>query len=811
MVYLDADNDLEPFGIIDLNEMEKVGSTADVNIIVQMDRTSGYDVSNGNWTGTKRFRVTKDNSTSTISSAVLQDLGEVNMGDPNSLTSFISWATTNYPATNYALVLWDHGGGWQKKGISDPVKISSVSGYVPSEIRGLKKGFITSSPSEVKEITGSGSSFKGLDLPAVLKKALFNPDNVLKNVCVDETSGDVLYNREVSDAIAGAGIHLNLIGFDACLMAMIENAYQLRNLGDFMVGSEETEPGDGWPYDLVLADLKATPDMTPASLAQTIVIKYGQYYDAAGTPTTQSAIDLQKIGDVKTKLDAFTQAIVTNNTLWSNVAQANEEIDKYTVPEHKDLYHLAQKIQDMSSDATVDAAAGNLKAAIAAAVIQYHSSSPKFVNSKGIAIYMSDASNYNAHYGEASNGIQFMQDSQWDEFLLSSFNGGNGGGGSQEPLINFGTDLYEPNNNFALAYGPVKNSKSYEGYLVDASDIDLYRLEIPAESDLNIQLNVPADFDLYLLQESGSDFVTLVKSDNSGTTSEGMAGMIQPGVYYLAVTAYVTNPGPYQLTVSGIQENTIPASYHTTLAYDFGNPEFYLWGTTLGDAAACMYTPPAVPARINKIWFNIQNLDAGALGGDGTFYLYLSDYYGALLPDTLLKLTPPDTGWLYLDLSSQNINVYGDFVVAFMYDGFNTPGIGYDTLRSFGNNLFFSTDYINGYSEDPGTYYLRAEVEYTSASIHLGTSSNLLDPAQISVFPNPFRNLAKVNYSLPEEGEVDLRLCDLQGRILRREHHNLVSPGNHEWILSGDDLLPGIYFVQVLSRNGLTQKKLVRK
>ena len=114
MVYLDADNDLEKFGIADFNEMETVGSTSDVQIVVQMDRIPGYDATNGDWTDTRRFRVIKDNDTKTISSPVLQNLGEVNMGDPQSLVDFVNWAKTNYPADHYCLVLWDHGGGWRK-------------------------------------------------------------------------------------------------------------------------------------------------------------------------------------------------------------------------------------------------------------------------------------------------------------------------------------------------------------------------------------------------------------------------------------------------------------------------------------------------------------------------------------------------------------------------------------------------------------------------------------------------------------------------------------------------------------------------
>ena len=142
MVYLDADNDLEKYGIADFNEMETVGSSSDVQIIVQMDRSPNYDATNGDWADTRRFRVIKDNDTKTITSPVLQNLGEANMGDPNTLVSFVNWAKLNYPADHYCLVLWDHGGGWRNKmlkagalkmtGPNNPIDIGSISDIMPN-------------------------------------------------------------------------------------------------------------------------------------------------------------------------------------------------------------------------------------------------------------------------------------------------------------------------------------------------------------------------------------------------------------------------------------------------------------------------------------------------------------------------------------------------------------------------------------------------------------------------------------------------------------------------------------------------------
>jgi len=167
MVYLDADNNLESAGIDDLNEMEVAGSTDNVKIVVQMDRSSGGtwgdDTSNGNWTGAKRFYVTQDADTAIINSPVIADLGEVNMGDPATLQSFIEWAIANYPARHYTLVLWDHGSGWRER----------------------------------------------------------TATTAMKSICSDDQANDELTMTELRSALNAAnattGKVLDIIGFDACL------------------------------------------------------------------------------------------------------------------------------------------------------------------------------------------------------------------------------------------------------------------------------------------------------------------------------------------------------------------------------------------------------------------------------------------------------------------------------------------------------------------------------------------------------------------------------------------------------------------
>lgn len=97
--YIAADNSLEDACRVDLEEMESVGSTGDVNIVVQVDWRFSTD---------QRYLVERGVRT------VLSDLGEINSGSPETLANFGIWAFNTYPAKHYLLIIWDHGDGWSK-------------------------------------------------------------------------------------------------------------------------------------------------------------------------------------------------------------------------------------------------------------------------------------------------------------------------------------------------------------------------------------------------------------------------------------------------------------------------------------------------------------------------------------------------------------------------------------------------------------------------------------------------------------------------------------------------------------------------
>lgn len=133
MVYIASDNNLEQFALLDLNEMESVYNTGDFQTTVLMDRTPGYDDTAGNWTDARMGLVTPDGSNSALSSLRANtSIGEVNTGRAQTLTDFINWSVANHAADNYALVIWNHGGGlggaaWDDSSGGDNLTLSEMS------------------------------------------------------------------------------------------------------------------------------------------------------------------------------------------------------------------------------------------------------------------------------------------------------------------------------------------------------------------------------------------------------------------------------------------------------------------------------------------------------------------------------------------------------------------------------------------------------------------------------------------------------------------------------------------------------------
>ncbi|MCU0498570.1 MAG: clostripain-related cysteine peptidase [Anaerolineae bacterium] len=120
LAYYGGDNDLENHILNDVNEFELSGaSDATTRVIVLLDRSpENYTSPTDDWNGTRLYEIAADqpDSTSiyppTLNSTLIADLGNLNTGDSQTLTEFLKWGVTHYPAKRYAIAFSSHGAAW---------------------------------------------------------------------------------------------------------------------------------------------------------------------------------------------------------------------------------------------------------------------------------------------------------------------------------------------------------------------------------------------------------------------------------------------------------------------------------------------------------------------------------------------------------------------------------------------------------------------------------------------------------------------------------------------------------------------------
>jgi hypothetical protein len=352
MVYLAGDNNLDSAGVVDLKEMKRVGSTDDVAVAAQFDRT-------GNKGTTKRYFLRKGG---TLEADVVADLGETNTGDPKVLRDFILWAAGAYPAEHYMTVIWNHGSGWDDEDL-----------YRAG--RSLKRNIVrrgstisaTDFSSAVSLSTARAITRGGL------KRALFSTSIekalTTRAIAFDDGARDFLDNIEMKQVFSSVaeklGRKIDIIGMDACLMNMIEVHYQMKDTALFCVGSEQVEPGDGWPYDTVLAALAAKPAMPPGDLSAIIVDRYLKSYNASDG-VTQSACDVGRAEVTAAAVDRLARVLtegLSGAAAGMAVVEARSRVQSYYTTDYVDLadlclllmQHPDMKELQAASQAVIDA------------------------------------------------------------------------------------------------------------------------------------------------------------------------------------------------------------------------------------------------------------------------------------------------------------------------------------------------------------------------------------------------------------------------------------------------------------------------
>jgi len=388
LVYMAGDNNLEGAGRDDLAEMKRVGSTADVNVIVQFDTEEKK---------TTRYRVEKNKL------KVIQQLPGVDCGDPKVLTQFIQWGIKNYPAKHYLLDVWNHGGGWE----------NLPADYNYDALR-LVKPLAAAKRNRIKR-----ALFR-----TTVKRIHKRPPQA-RAIAIDCGSHDYLDNQELRNGVFKAlpkGRKLDILGCDACLMNMLEIAYEMKDTAALMVGSEETEPAAGWPYAAILKPLVAKPSVAPADLAKIMVTEYGKYYQKTREAATQSALDLGKIQAAAAAVNALADALLTDlHNVAGAVLLAKSRAQKFEMPEYIDLGDFAKQLaQRLPQNAAVKAATDKVLQALqpgTGLVLQNATSGGKMQGATGVSIYFPPSEEYAPDYKD----LLFSKDGRWKTFLEALF------------------------------------------------------------------------------------------------------------------------------------------------------------------------------------------------------------------------------------------------------------------------------------------------------------------------------------------------------------------------------------------------------
>jgi uncharacterized membrane protein len=356
MVYMSADNNLEDEAILNMNQMEAVGSNEDLNIVLQFDRSPEYDETNGNWSGTRRYLVDHDTDPDILNSQLLEDMGEQDMGKGDVLRDFVIWAMTNYTAERYYLDIWGHGGGWREGTCNDYTNSSYIS-------------------------------------MLELRTALL-------------------------EATAASGSTIDAVGFDQCLMAQLEVYYEIKDIGDVLLGAETLIPSEGYNYTRVLDPLNSDPSMNATRLGgiitQAFFDEYGYDNERAHSTVDAEVMDADLVPSVN-HLAQVLKGVASS--LHDEIRNARNYAQTYSITDYIDLGNFTERLLHfLPENATAErAAAVEVRDAINRTVIaEGHGTGRN--GSTGLSFYFPS---FRVTWSYAN--IAMSQEQRWDDFLGAYF------------------------------------------------------------------------------------------------------------------------------------------------------------------------------------------------------------------------------------------------------------------------------------------------------------------------------------------------------------------------------------------------------
>jgi hypothetical protein len=497
----------------------------------------------------------------------LTSLGEVDMGSGQALTGFLNWGAANVPGSRTALILWNHGAG----------PLGGVS-YDDSQ----------------------NHSFLG--------------------------------NREIVEAIAASSLgRVDLLGFDACLMASIELASEASGIATHLVAAERTEPGDGWDYTAFLNALAAAPNRDSATLAAAIVDSYGSFYNSQ---QPLSSVLLSQVGGIEQAINGFASVMRSASAAdWSaaQTARARAAGGDSGYEVYVDIVSFMNNLQAASTTAAIDAAAQAVIDAVGRAV--QRSAGPTELHGLTVVFPRSASEFASMSYSAAQH--RFLANTAWDDFLGLYATQVRGAAPASRDATAGTRSVFSATDDFAESLDLSGNARSFGNdsaqtaldlgrinqsdfrvaglNIGSASDVDWFRFTLPTGSALQPSLRVDvAD------AASGVAVRLLDVAQNpvaQGTTSAGSLSLtsLSAGATYLlelrAATGAVGAPA-YTLRLDGYG-----GAGPTTPAADLGD----IAGNNNSQGKALLLGNTSQLARLGELRnlsLDAADVAGGAAGGD---------------------------------------------------------------------------------------------------------------------------------------------------------------------------------------------------
>lgn len=304
LTYIQADNNLWNYAYYNINDMQRgTINTPLVNVLVQWDQPTNKR--------TWRYKIVKDGRIEVVSLS-----SEMGIRPEQELVDCASWIKNSYPAKKYAWVLWNHGNGVKDKTV---------------QIEAIEEKY----------------KYSWIQLPGYQA-----PD---RGILYDDSQRTYLSTQALYSTFSKIssilGQKIDLLGMDACLMAMIEIGYQIKDFAEIFVASQQTEPGDGWAYLPILNALTSNPgNVSALLLGQAIVAAYDKLYQQIREyDYTQSAINLSDLQAIKNNIDDVITKVAEckkykSSDVKSSVVAARKQSVSFYISDYIDLHSFYSKL-----------------------------------------------------------------------------------------------------------------------------------------------------------------------------------------------------------------------------------------------------------------------------------------------------------------------------------------------------------------------------------------------------------------------------------------------------------------------------------